>query len=363
MQTKRDLTKTVVLTVMLIGLAVAPAFAQTDDYGSGTTSSTYCPQLFQTVVRGSSGNQVLELQKFLSDYYDILPATIQTGYFGRITQRYVIQFQKEQGLPSYGIAGSMTRAAIARACGQAVTSSPTLVKPTGGANFSASPMSGSAPLSVTFTAEGLAHQWSNPNNPGVVAAVADQGSRYIDFGDGSTRHEVVCENAAGPTCTVRATHTYQSSGTYTASLVDYGGYCAAPCPHMPISTVTIIVSGNTNTQSVDFRLSSLSSSNFAIFGAPLANGDSATNYEIEFGDGEKATMVPSGSSCPGSISTNCSPSPITSMYNAHQYVKQGTFIARLKNLTMSCTSQDCNVVGRVTVTIGSPKPPPSSSVY
>ncbi|MBI5470526.1 peptidoglycan-binding protein [Candidatus Kaiserbacteria bacterium] len=97
-------------------------FGEGDTPGStsdnwGTAAGTYCPRLSQTLVRGSSGNQVLELQKFLSDYYDIPPTTIQTGYFGRITQGYVIQFQKEQGLPSYGIAGSMTRAAIAKVCG------------------------------------------------------------------------------------------------------------------------------------------------------------------------------------------------------------------------------------------------------
>ncbi len=107
-------------------LAVVPAFAQTDDYGTGSMLGTYCPQLFQTVLRGSSGSQVLELQKFLSDYYDISPTTIQTGYFGRMTQQHVAQFQKEQGLPAYGIAGSMTRAAIARICG---TKPPVVISP------------------------------------------------------------------------------------------------------------------------------------------------------------------------------------------------------------------------------------------
>ncbi len=127
MQTQQSFISATILTVIIFGLAtlvVSPAFAQTDDYGTGATSGTYCPRLSQTVVRGSSGNQVLELQKFLSDYYDIPPATIQTGYFGRITQSYVIRFQKEQGLPSYGIVGSMTRAAIARVCSNISVSPP-----------------------------------------------------------------------------------------------------------------------------------------------------------------------------------------------------------------------------------------------
>jgi peptidoglycan hydrolase-like protein with peptidoglycan-binding domain len=64
----------------------------------------------------SYGGQVSELQKFLSDYYDIDPEEIVTGFFGRITQGYVQQFQRAQGLPSFGIAGSMTRATIAKVC-------------------------------------------------------------------------------------------------------------------------------------------------------------------------------------------------------------------------------------------------------
>jgi len=64
----------------------------------------------------SYSGQVSELQKFLSDYYDIDPEEIVTGFFGRITQGYVQQFQREQGLPTFGIAGSMTRAAIAKIC-------------------------------------------------------------------------------------------------------------------------------------------------------------------------------------------------------------------------------------------------------
>ena len=102
-----------------------PAFAQTpDDYGIAA-AGTYCPTLSITMQRGardtSTSGQVSELQKFLADYYDIDPTELVTGYFGRITQGYVIQFQKEQGLPSFGIAGSMTRGVIAKVCTQIST--------------------------------------------------------------------------------------------------------------------------------------------------------------------------------------------------------------------------------------------------
>ena len=111
------ITSFATLSLLISGLFAAPAFAQTaSDYGNGAVAGTYCPRLSQTVQRGSSGNQVLELQKFISDYYDVSPSTIETSYFGRMTQGYVMQFQKEQGLPAFGIVGSLTRAAIARVC-------------------------------------------------------------------------------------------------------------------------------------------------------------------------------------------------------------------------------------------------------
>lgn len=109
------------LTLIVSGLITVPAFAQTaDDYGTANTDSNYCPKLSITMQRGardaSVSGQVSELQKFISDYYDIDPDEIVTGFFGRITQGYVQQFQREQGLPSFGIAGSLTRAAIAKVC-------------------------------------------------------------------------------------------------------------------------------------------------------------------------------------------------------------------------------------------------------
>src|SRR3989344_7871796 len=126
MYTKQEFVGVGVLTaitlglVFLFGFAAVPAFAQTsDDYGVAN-SGNYCPKLSITMQRGardvSYSGQVSELQKFISDYYDIDPEEIVTGFFGRITQGYVQQFQREQGLPTFGIAGSMTREAIAKVC-------------------------------------------------------------------------------------------------------------------------------------------------------------------------------------------------------------------------------------------------------
>lgn len=204
-------------------------------------SAATCPNLYRNLSFGSRGQDVIELQIFLIAQGDLAVGN-NTGYFGRLTVAAVQKWQARNGVVSsgtaattgYGAVGPRTRAKIAQVCGAGGNVST---------NFSAHPMSGSAPLSVTFTAGGLAHRWPDPNNPGVFVKVIDQGSRYINFGDGSAKYEVTCVNATGPTCTVHTTHAYQNSGTYTASLVDHGGYCAVPCPHVPISTVTITVSG------------------------------------------------------------------------------------------------------------------------
>src|SRR3989344_4421931 len=94
---------------------------QPDDYGTGVTVGNYCPKLSITMQRGSrdatTGGQVSELQTFLTDYYNLDENIVVGGYFGNLTHKYVVRFQTEQGLPAFGIAGSLTRAKIASVCG------------------------------------------------------------------------------------------------------------------------------------------------------------------------------------------------------------------------------------------------------
>lgn len=99
--------------------ASAASAGLSDDYGTGDTR--YCPKLYTTLQRGSTdartSGQVTELQLFLANHYDLDENTSVSGYFGAVTARNVIRFQQEQGLPALGIAGGLTRAAIARVCG------------------------------------------------------------------------------------------------------------------------------------------------------------------------------------------------------------------------------------------------------
>lgn len=98
-------------TVVLGNLAFAQSENQTAD------TSNYCPSISSNLRRGSSGNEVKELQKFLKDYYDLSDDNfIVSGTFGRLTQKYVMQFQGEQGLVQSGMVGAMTKGKIVRVC-------------------------------------------------------------------------------------------------------------------------------------------------------------------------------------------------------------------------------------------------------
>jgi len=116
-----------IISVGLILTSVVYASAQlADDYGTGTSvaQAGYCPSLSITMQRGSTdattGGQVSQLQRFLIErsYLDIEQPT---GRYAGMTVQAVIDFQRDQSLPTFGIAGSMTRAAIARVCSGGVS--------------------------------------------------------------------------------------------------------------------------------------------------------------------------------------------------------------------------------------------------
>ena len=103
-----------------------------------------------------------------------------------------------------------------------------------GQQFSANPSTGSAPLTVQFT------------------ATAPQGQTLgntVNFGDGTSGTLGVVPTCSGCNEMGAVSHTYASSGTYTATLM--GGNCVCPangicnCPNIPIlGTVTVTVSSS-----------------------------------------------------------------------------------------------------------------------
>lgn len=197
---------------------------QPDDYGTGTSVGNYCPKLSVTMQKGSrdatTRNQVTELQIFLTDYYNLDENVVVGGYFGKLTHQYVVQFQTEQGLPALGIAGQLTRAKIAQVCGEGA--------PTPVPSFSATPTSGPAPLTVSFTA----------NAKGI-----DPSRFKIDFGDGSAKlcNSTFCPGAGGWTLQ----HSYTTVGTYTATLLALPSASYGAGAYKDIGRTTIKVGGAT----------------------------------------------------------------------------------------------------------------------
>lgn len=89
------------------------------------------------LVMQRPGGQVSQLQRFLSDYYDLNPDDYVTGYFGRLTKANVQKFQCEQNIAcsgneattGWGVVGPRTRAAIQRVCGTQTTPPPPPTQP------------------------------------------------------------------------------------------------------------------------------------------------------------------------------------------------------------------------------------------
>ncbi len=108
----------VVMSVTTYSTTAQALMALPDDYGTGTNTQ-FCPKLTTTLMKGSrdanTNGEVTELQMFLADQYD-LSDTFPSGFFGAQTHKYVLKFQKNYGLPAFGIVGSLTRAKIKEVC-------------------------------------------------------------------------------------------------------------------------------------------------------------------------------------------------------------------------------------------------------
>ncbi len=145
----------------------------------------------------NGGHAVAVLRQFLVSL-GLLSSDSITDCFGPRTRAAVTAFQQQQGItPASGSFAPLTRSGA----DALLNSSPT--------TFYASPISGTAPLLVTF------------------GGTAPGSSYTLNFGDGSqpvqTGSGYQCPtsnpNCTGPTSvSVNQTHTYGSAGTYTATL-------------------------------------------------------------------------------------------------------------------------------------------------
>ena len=285
----------------------------TDD--SGTSSGGYCPNLSTTFIRGATdartNGQVSELQRFLTDYYDI-NQNIIIGIFGPITQKYVMRFQREQGFPTFGIVGPMTRARIASVCGASQ-------------HVSASPTSGAAPLTVTFS---------------VTRRPSDTSDVYytVTFGDGADGGAAGFDRTA-TTTTVQ--HNYLQNGSYTATMYRMTGCSSWECvgERSLIAVFTITV-GSTNT--------SIFSASPTSGAAPLSVTFTVTN---NFMNGTAPLTVDFGDSGASSDRMLLKYGGVARL--SHSYTSPGTYTAKLIETcgdTATCATSTW-VVGTATITV------------
>lgn len=96
------------------------------------SSGTLCPTLYRTLGRGTSGDDVANLQQFLKDsgvYFSDV-----TGFFGPLTETAVQRWQASHGVVSdgdasstgWGVVGARTRSWISQSCGGDVPEAPTV---------------------------------------------------------------------------------------------------------------------------------------------------------------------------------------------------------------------------------------------
>ncbi|MFH0853709.1 MAG: peptidoglycan-binding protein [bacterium] len=69
-------------------------------------------KLTKNLHKGLSDEEVKELQKFLSQFYEIYPEGLITGYFGPLTEKAIKKFQEQYDIPATGLVGPLTREKI-----------------------------------------------------------------------------------------------------------------------------------------------------------------------------------------------------------------------------------------------------------
>lgn len=290
-----------------------------------------CPQLYlsRTLSLRMSGEGVRSLQDFLISQ-GFLAAGNNTGYFGSLTEAAVKALQTREGIESIGIVGRLTRAAIVAHCsklGSGTGTTPVTPTQQSALNFRASPMSGTAPLTVAFSAVSV-------NN------------YSINYGDG-TSGTMQSPSCAGDcmlnSVRISSTHTYNAPGTYTAKLFDNLKDCASGVD-CSVASVTVIASSAQSEQPT-LSVSPMSGT------APLSvqfimerlsqRGGASDGYSLDFGDGTN----PYGTRSIGRDSVT------------HTYAAPGTYQVKLYGLGDCPAGCIKTQFATVTVTVSSASQP------
>lgn len=170
----------------------------TSPYAKPFSKHRVCNILLPNLSQGSQGEDVRELQGFLTTEGHFNAQA--TGYYGPVTANAVASWQTGQGVTPIGAFGPQSRERLKLWCG-------------GNANLQASPTRGEAPLTVNF------YTRLSGFHPNTIY-------HTLDFGDGASERAANCP-APADACTGPGvnTHTYTQNGTYVATLNKVSDRC------------------------------------------------------------------------------------------------------------------------------------------
>jgi len=166
----------------------------------------------------------------------------------------------------------------------------------GGVSLTASPASGSPPLTVNFS-------YSNAQ-PGT----------YVQFGEGSSNVQI-CGFGSASNCSGTISHTYSTSGTYTATL----SYCPGQGCGNIVAQTTITVTGAAGNYSLTASPSSGSSPLAVSFTANVTPTNNSFNWVATFGDSTSPQAAVALGPC--ASLTSCT------FTFSHTYAAPGTYTA------------------------------------
>lgn len=187
---------------------------------STVVSSASCPLIGRVLKRGSTGDDVTRLQRFLAVDASIYPEALITGYYGTLTEAAVKRWQTRYNIVSsgdaestgFGVAGPRTAAAISLQCsttgstGGGVGGGMNVSTPTVGGFIQVTPVVGNAPLTVRVTAT-------------VNTVNSCQAVNYaLEWGDGTIPQSIPVPAGACNQVQQSYTHVFLYGGTYILRL-------------------------------------------------------------------------------------------------------------------------------------------------
>lgn len=268
-------------------------------YGAPTITNVSGPTSIQTNTSGTWSVTVNNNQG--GNGYISTSVNWGDTYYGYVNQSapqtsYVQGVSTQTFTHSYTNPGTYTITfTVSNASGQSNSSSMTVTVGSGstsGAYMTASPQSGSAPLTVTFNG---------------VAGGCNPTGYYIFYGDGTSDYITIGSYGCNQSFT--RTHTYQNSGTFTATLRD-------SAQNNTLQSLSITV-GNGVSGSLSASPSSGTHPLQVLF---TGTGNSATysgGVVILFGDGSAASFC--------TVNETCNSRTIS-----HTYTGSGTYYASLQ---------------------------------